>query len=119
MFIIPRVAMKGGSPSLVIVIPLTNPQTAPPRIPMRIPSAMGTWKFEMKKATITEPKVITVPAERSIPPVTIIKVIPTAKMPLTAVISNMVTILPGVKKLGELMVKITRSKIRLEKASTV
>jgi hypothetical protein len=119
MFIIPRVAIKGGSPSLVIVIPFTNPQTTPPRIPMRIPTAMGAWRFEMKKATMTEPKVITVPAERSMPPVTMIKVIPTAKMPLTAVMSNMVTILPGVKKLGELTVKITRSKIRLEKASMV
>jgi hypothetical protein len=84
-----------------------------------MPIPMGILRWEIKKAVITDPKVITVPTERSMPPVIIIKVIPTARIPLTAVISRIVTILPAVKKLGDAMVKIMMSKIRLEKASTV
>src|SRR5690606_5267444 len=67
---------------------------------------------------MTDANVITVPTERSIPPVMMTKVTPTARIPMTAVDSKMPTILVNVAKLGDASEKTTNMTMRLAKART-
>jgi hypothetical protein len=98
---------------------LTKPHKIPARIANTIPTGKGSPKLVRQTPAITELKVITVPTDKSIPPLTIMKVMPSARIPLTAVISRIVTKLADVKKFGEAIVKIIKRRIRLEKASSV
>ncbi|MNV59247.1 hypothetical protein D3C71_1516610 [compost metagenome] len=82
---IARVAMKGGIFIFATIKPLIKPHSAPARIPPTIPSGTGRPQNVMMTPTITEEKVITVPKARSIPPVIITKVAPSANTPITAV----------------------------------
>ena len=61
--------------------------------------------------------VITVPMERSMPPLMMTNVTPMARMPLTAVASRMPMALLGVAKYGDRIVKTTMMRSRAEKAS--
>jgi hypothetical protein len=119
MFIIPSVAIKGGILRYDTFTPLIKPQSALARTPKSIPRGRGSPKLVTLTPRITELNVITVPTERSMPPLTITKVIPTARIPFTAVIIRIFVIFGLDKKNGEAMLKIRKRMIRLENARIV
>ena len=57
--------------------------------------------FVMTTPVMTADKAITVPIERSIPPVMITNVTPRARTPLTDVASRIPTMLSNVRKFGD------------------
>ncbi|MNP40358.1 hypothetical protein D3C76_1339960 [compost metagenome] len=83
--IIARVAMKGGMFIFATIKPLTKPHSAPARIPPTMPNGTGRPQKVIMTPTITDENVITVPRARSMPPVIITKVAPSANTPITAV----------------------------------
>jgi hypothetical protein len=119
IFIIPRVAINGGSLSFAISVPFRKPQRVPAATAAIRPTTIGECSFVITTAHITEQKVMTVPMERSIPPVIMINVIPTASIPFTAVARSIVFMLLYVGKFGERMEKMIISNIRLANARTV
>ncbi len=116
--IIPKVAINGGSLSLATQAPLTQPHRAPVARPAKMPRGIGSFQKLITTPAMTEQRVMTVPTERSIPPVTITNDTPTARMPLTAVESKIPTILLKRAKLGDAKEKPINSTIRLAKASS-
>ena len=85
----PSVAMNGGIFIFEMMMPLTKPANDPVTIPASTPTQIGSPMFVTTTPVMTAANVITVPTERSIPPVMMMKVTPNAKMPLTAVASKM------------------------------
>ncbi|MNZ96770.1 hypothetical protein D3C78_1159780 [compost metagenome] len=98
--------------------PLMNPHSAPVNIPPAMPNGIGRPQNVMTTPVITEAKVITVPTDKSIPPVIMTKVEPSASTPITAVDSIMPIRLSNRKKFSEDNEKNTINKIRLAKASS-
>ena len=72
----------------------------------------------MKTAVMTADNVITVPTDRSIPPVMMTNVTPSASTPLTEVASRMPTILSNCRKFGDATEKMANNTISAPKAST-
>ena len=68
-------------------------------------------------AVITAERVMTVPTERSMPPLMITNVTPRAKMPMTVVAIKIPTMFEGVKKLSDATLKMITIKISALKAS--
>ena len=81
--------MNGGSLALAMRVPLMMPTRAPAANADRRPSGSGRPRVAETRPITTEAKVMAVPTDRSIPPVMITKVTPTASTPLTAVAVRM------------------------------
>jgi hypothetical protein len=77
--------MNGGTRSLVIIKPAKPPEINPMPIPavMATKMPMGCWRenFSNRLAVATPENATTDPTERSMPPVIITSVIPTASIP--------------------------------------
>jgi hypothetical protein len=114
----PRVAMNGGMRILAMTVPFTNPARPPATRPARIPTATGRCQTVTNTPVITAASVITVPTDRSMPPVMITNVTPSANTPLTDVASRMPTMLSNCRKFGEASEKTTNSAISAPNAST-
>ena len=112
----PRVAMKGGSLSLATITPEIPPQVTPVRMATARPTQMGRCQFTTAWADITAVSVIIVPIDKSMPPVMMMKLTPTASTPFTAVASMMAIRLAGWKKFGDASENPTIRMTRLEKA---
>jgi hypothetical protein len=80
-----RVTIKGGTRSRVIINPEKPPETKPRQIPRtaasRTLSPGCPLIFSMTAAAATPESATTDPTERSMPPVMITKVMPTARIP--------------------------------------
>src|SRR5437667_373530 len=96
----PSVAMNEGIFSLATSVPFTIPASAPVETPARIPTGTGACHSVIKTAVITDESVITVPIERSMLPLMITKVTPSARMPFTAVAMRIPTTLSNWGKFG-------------------
>ena len=114
MLSMPRVTMNEGTPHRLDIVPLIRPQTTPTATLVRTareiatptdkPSILSTVPATTAQSAVNEP------TERSMPPIRITKVIPTARQTLIAIWVKMLLILPGVKKSGDSTEKvITRS----------
>ncbi len=114
----PSVAMKGGILSFAIRIPLTIPASVPVTRPARVPSSTGRCQSVMNTPVITAERVITVPMERSMPPVMMTKVTPSASTPLTVVASRIPTTLSNCRKFGDASENPTNSTISAPNASS-
>ena len=104
--------MNGGILKREIKIPLINPANPPDRMPPRIPRGIGRFQLTMNTPVITAEKVSTVPTERSMPAVIMMKVTPNARTPLTAVANKIPTKLSKVRKYGEANEKPTAITIK-------
>ena len=118
-FSIPRVAINGWSLSFEIIMPLIKPANPPVRMPIITPTETGNPRFLTITAHITEQSVITVPTDRSIPPLIIMKVTPKASRPFTAVAIRIPTTLLKVKKYGEAIEKKIKMIIRAPNANNL
>ena len=80
--IVPSVAMKGGSFALAIIMPLQKPKNRPEISTST--SARGTGQPQLVKAVppMMAEHIITVPMDRSMPPVMITNVTPKAMKPM-------------------------------------
>src|SRR5215218_4743498 len=104
---IARVAMNGGRLPRVISSPFVSPASAPAPIPSASAATSGRLA-----TTLAQPKTIpaspkTLPTERSMPPETITKVWPRARMAITAIWVPTLKRLLKVRKYGERMVITT------------
>src|SRR5215211_3164198 len=104
---IARVAMKGGRLPKVMRSPLMRPARAP--VPIPSARAKGSGRFA---TAVAQPNTIpaipgTLPTERSMPPETITKVWPRARMAITAIWVPTLKRLLNVRKYGERMVITT------------
>ena len=84
--IMPSVAMNGGNPRIEMLNPFTAPTSAPKATASSSPSANGRFRNlpPRKNAVITAARLSPVPADRSMPPVAMTKVAPSAMMPMDA-----------------------------------
>ena len=87
----PSVAMNGGTFSLAMMIPETAPHSAPNASAATTPRINGMPQLVSTTPHMTAVKVISVPTERSMPPVMMTKVQATPSTPLTAVACRMPT----------------------------
>jgi hypothetical protein len=96
---VPRVAISGGIRPLVMNTPLTTPHPVPVAMPAAAPSAMTPQPARappcaaITLAATTPEKTRTDPTERSMPPVTMTKVMPTASTSGMAALMKMVRML--------------------------
>ncbi len=81
----PSVAMNGGMFIRLTSVPETRPQKAPIPIAPSTPSGNGRPQKVRMTPAVTAQNVISVPIDRSMPPVMMIMVTPIASTPLTAV----------------------------------
>ncbi len=81
------------------------------------PSQTGQPQYVMNTPVMTPHRIMPVPIERSIPPETMTKVVPRARIPVTVAAMRMPTRLLGVKKYGLAMEKNAMITMRLTKAS--
>ena len=100
IIIMPSVAINGGTFMREMTMPLTKPASAPVKSPTMTPTQTGMPMLVTATPVITAASVMTVPTERSMPPVMMTKVTPSASTPLTAVASRMPMTLSKVKKVG-------------------
>src|SRR6266403_3968569 len=114
----PSVAMKGGILSFAIRVPFTIPASVPVTRPARIPTGTGRCQLVMNTPVVTAERVITVPMERSIPPVMMTKVTPSASTPLTVVARRIPTTLSNCRKFGDARENPTNSTISAPNASS-
>ena len=70
-------------------MPLMRPMSVPERMPRKTAIGHGIPRFVTKTPVITAANVITVPTERSMPPVMMTKVTPMARIPVTEVARKM------------------------------
>ena len=80
---------------------MTRPASPPVSIPADDADGDRQAQFVTTTPVITAASVMTVPIERSIPPVMITNVTPSARMPLTEVASRIPTMLSNVRKFGD------------------
>ena len=99
MPIIPRVTMKGTILNPATILPLTAPMAPPARIVSRTTKAGGISRMRSVAAT-TLVKATTEPALRSMPPLMMIRVIPSAPVATIAVCVKIILALPPVKNTG-------------------
>src|SRR4028119_750226 len=95
--IIAKVAMKGGILNNDTLPPLMNPMKPPKRIANKTPSATGKPMLTMKTPDMTPHSAMPVPMERSIPPVMMTNVVPSASIPMATVENRMLVTLEYVK----------------------
>ena len=100
-----------------MINPLIKPAILPVSTPIKIPNGTGQPASETVNPVITADSVITVPTDRSIPAVTMTKVTPNARTPLTAVASSIPTTFSGVAKNGLKNEKTAKMTIRAAKAN--
>ena len=117
-FSMPSVAMNDGILSFATSVPFTRPARAPVPMPAATPSGMGSPHSVMKIAVMTAESVITVPTERSMPPVMITNVTPRASTPFTLVAMRMPTMLSNWRKLGDRSEKTIMMTISAANASS-
>ena len=101
MLSMPSVTMNDGMRKRAIRMPLASPARAPVSMPAAMPTGIGRPMFVMTTPVMTADRVMTVPIERSIPPVMITNVTPRARMPLTEVASRIPTALSNVRKFDD------------------
>ena len=89
--------MKGVTLRRVTRKPVKRPHKAPVAIPRKA-AAKGDTPEAIKRAITTVHKAIVEPTERSIPPEMMIKVIPSAAIPTTALWSSIISKLFSVRK---------------------
>ena len=101
MFSMPSVTMNDGILNRAIRTPLTRPARPPVSIPAAMPTGIGRPMFVTTTPVITAASVMTVPIDRSMPPVMITNVTPSARMPLTEVASRIPIVLSNVRKFDD------------------
>ncbi len=110
----PRVQIKGATPSRVITAPFTSPIITPNSATARITS--GTLRNRVlpfhngtplvSSAPATMPQMpATAPTERSMPPVRITSVMPIASRPVMATCWVIISRFDGVRKFGTMTLK--------------
>ncbi len=82
IIMVPSVAMKGGSFSLATITPLRKPNTAPTSTATSRETISGKCSCLKVYAPSRAAHIITVPRDRSMPPVMMIKVTPKAMKPM-------------------------------------
>ncbi len=82
IIIVPSVAMNGGSRSLATSRPLARPNVAPTATVSSSASASGHWCCLNTNAPSSAEHIMTVPIERSMPPVMMTNVTPKAMKPM-------------------------------------
>ena len=97
--------------------PFTSPISTPVSTPPMTPTQTGRPMFVTNTPVITAQSAMPVPIDRSMPPVMMTKVVPRARMPMTAVDSSTVAMLLKVKKFGLAIEKKITSTISVPKAS--
>jgi len=112
-----KVAMKGGSFIFAVKVPEMAPLKAPVAIAATTPVHIGNPQLVKTTPQMTAQKVISVPTERSMPPVMITKVLAIASTPLTAVACKMPNMFSVCMKAGERKLKTTSMTMRLAKAN--
>ena len=85
--------MNGGIPSSATLLPLISPMSPPKRIVSSTPRAIGSPALVMNTPAITAHSVMPVPIDRSIPPVMMTNVVPSASVPMTTVENRMLVML--------------------------
>jgi hypothetical protein len=85
MFNVPNVTMNAGSLMRVISTPLSAPNSVLAPIPQMMARIGGTPSVTANLLMMIEPKAITIPHERSMPPVSTISVWPIAMTATTIV----------------------------------
>ena len=113
----PSVAMNGGIFSLAIRVPETAPQSAPVAIAATTPSHIGRPQLVSNTPDMTAQKVISVPTERSMPPVMMTKVRRRQHAVDRGRLQDADDIVVCMKS-GEAKLKKISSRIRLAKASS-
>src|SRR5579863_8964798 len=108
--------MKGGIFIFATSVSDTVPQNAPVPIAATTPVHIGKCQYVRNTPQITAVKVISVPTDKSIPPVMITNVLAIARTPSTAVACRMPRILSICMNAGEAILKKTSSRMRLAKA---
>ncbi len=104
------VTTNGGTLNREIVIPVNEPQTAPTASDARIPTKTPeSPKFLAHIAAANPASARTDPTERSMPPVRITNVIPTARTPVIAMLSPTLRRFSTDKNCGESNAKTTAS----------
>ena len=88
-----------------------KPASMPVASPASRPIGMGTPQSVITLPIMTVVSVITVPTDRSMPPVMMTKVTPIARMPLTAVAIRMPLMLLPVRKYGDASEKKMNSRM--------
>src|ERR1700722_6291677 len=97
----PSVAMNGGIFALATSVPENAPQIAPVAIAATMPAHIGSCQYVRNTPAITAQNVISVPTERSMPAVMMMKVEAMASTPFTAVACNMLIILSNDMNSGD------------------
>jgi len=92
---IPSVTMNGGSRRPVTSPPIRPPQARPPAT-VATTAAAGDQPRARSDASVTVASAICAPTERSMPPLAITRVIPSAAVATTAVCSSMISRFAGV-----------------------
>ena len=101
IIIIPKVAIKGGRSKNTVKLPFIKPIIVPTPIPAITAIIIGALKSLITVAVTTPLRAIIAPTERSIPPVMMTNVIPTAIIPITDVCKAIVIKLLNLKKYGD------------------
>lgn len=97
--------------------PFTRPISTPVSTPPITPTQTGRPMLVTNTPVITAQSAMPVPIERSMPPVMMTKVVPRARMPMTAVERRTVAMLLKVKKFGLAIVKKITRTMRVPNAS--
>ena len=95
--IMPSVAMNGGRRPIVISAPFPRPQARPTTRPTAAAAAIGS-PASCAVPSATPASATIEPTDRSMPPVRITNVIPTATIPMNALCSTTLTRLETVAK---------------------
>jgi hypothetical protein len=95
-----RVTINGGRFALVIIVPLIAPIVRATAMQTAIAAGMGILGFFCSIMSIAPDVTTTWPPDKSIPPVMITKVIPSATMPTMDILRLMAIILFIVRKRG-------------------
>ena len=110
--------MKGGIFIFATKVPEQSPQKAPAAMAAATPSSKGIPRYVRTTPAITAQKVISVPTDRSMPPVMMTRVAAMAKTPFTDVACRMAIMFEVCMKLGEAIENPINSTIKLAKANS-
>ncbi len=115
MLIMPRVTTKGAMRPMVISRPLASPQPMPMTSASRMTGRIPAPAFSVPAATAPAMAKIE-PTERSIPPVRMTKVMPTAMMPKIELWRTTLSTLVTLRNTGE---RTARKMQMMKKATTM
>ena len=104
--IMPSVTTKGAILPFVITTPLTRPMMVPLQSPTARPTGRGSASFCTDMAVNTPVRATYEPNPRSMPPLRITKVAPTARTALMATWFRMLAMFGCVRKTGDVIEKI-------------